>query len=83
MNAGMDADDSKAALQEEVWRVEADLAELRQTAAELRRRIGERWDDPTGRMDRATVITAAEELEALAEELEARHGELLRRLGEE
>jgi hypothetical protein len=76
----MDADDSKAALQEKLRQVEADLAELRRTAAELRQRIGERWDDPIDAADRATMITAAEEQEALAESLEARRSKLLHRL---
>jgi hypothetical protein len=76
----MDADGSKAALEEELRQVEADLAELRRTAAELRSQIG---DGPGDAVDRSTTITAAEEQEALADQLEARRDELLRRLGRE
>jgi hypothetical protein len=78
-----DPQDPQAALREELREVEADLAELRRTAAELRRQIGERWFDPTDEPERAALITAAEEQEALAEELELRREELLRRLEEE
>jgi hypothetical protein len=61
--------------------VEADLAELRRTAAELRRQIGEGWNEPTDAAERAALITQAEEQEAFAEDLEARRDELRRRLG--
>jgi hypothetical protein len=77
----MEPEDSKAALREELRQVEADLSKLRRTAADLRRRIGERWDDPTDEAERALMITAAEEQEAFAAELENRRDELLRRLG--
>ncbi|MCW2914522.1 MAG: hypothetical protein JWN52_2590 [Actinomycetia bacterium] len=76
----MDADGSKAALEEELRQVEADLAELRRTAVELRSQIG---DGPGDAVDRSATITAAEEQEALADQLEARRDELLRRLGRE
>jgi type VI protein secretion system component VasK len=70
------------ALRRELQQVEADLARLRELAADLRRRIGERWHDPTDAEERTQMITLAEEQEALAEVLENRREELLQRLGE-
>lgn len=67
-------------LRRELEEVEADLEELRDTAASLRRQIGERWDEPTDASERAALITAAEEQEALAETLTARRDELRRLL---
>jgi chromosome segregation ATPase len=79
----MDADSTTtAALREELQAVEQELAQLRESAAGLRRRIGERWDEPTDPAERATLITQAEEQEAFIEELENRREDLLRRLGE-
>jgi regulator of replication initiation timing len=78
----MDADSGTAALREELQTVEEELAQLRETAASLRRRIGERADDPTDPEERAQMITAAEEQEAFIEVLENRREDLLRRLGE-
>jgi hypothetical protein len=75
----MDAD-STTTLREELQRVEEELAQLRETAAALRRRIGERADDPTDSAERAAMITAAEEQEAFIEVLEARREQLLERL---
>ena len=53
----------------------------RETAADLRRRIGDRDDEPTDAAERSALIEAAEEQEALIDQLEARREELLRRLG--
>jgi hypothetical protein len=78
----MDADTRTAALREELRVVEEDLARLRETAAELRRRIGSRDDDPTDPEERSLLITTAEEQEALIEVLEQRREDLLRRLRE-
>jgi hypothetical protein len=75
----MDADDSRAALERELRQVEADVAELRRTAAELREQVGE--IGPTDAVERSALITQAEEQEALAVELEARRDELRQRLG--
>jgi hypothetical protein len=72
--------DSATTLREELQRVEEELAQLRETAAALRRRIGERADDPTDSAERAAMITAAEEQEAFIEVLEARREQLLERL---
>jgi hypothetical protein len=74
--------DSPTALREELQRVADELAQLRETVADLRRRIGERWDDPTDSAERSLMITTAEEQEAFIEVLENRREELLRRLGE-
>jgi hypothetical protein len=67
--------------EDELRILDAELASLRQTAADLRRRIGERWDDPADPADRATLIEEAEEQEALVEELEARRERLLQESG--
>jgi hypothetical protein len=71
----------QAAIREELRLVEEDLARLRETARDLRRRIGERADYPTDPAELSALIEEAEEQEFLADELEARREELLRRLG--
>ncbi|MCW2878723.1 MAG: hypothetical protein JWQ95_2823 [Sphaerisporangium sp.] len=76
------ATQDEAALREELRLLEEDLPRLRQTAAELRERVGERADAPTDAAEMATLITMAEEQEAFAATLEARREELLRRLGQ-
>jgi predicted nucleic acid-binding Zn-ribbon protein len=76
----MNTSESAAALEAELRVVEEDLAQLRQTAADLRRRIGEREDEPTDPAERAALIEAAEEQEALVDLLEARLEELMRQL---
>ena len=77
------ADNPTAALRDELQVLEDELAQLRQATADLRRRIGERWDDPTDSAERAALITTAEEQEALIQVLEARREGLLRRLDEQ
>jgi hypothetical protein len=71
---------STAGLTEELQLVEEDLTRLQKTAADLRRRIGDREDEPTDAAERSVLIEAAEEQEALIDEAEARREELLRRL---
>jgi multidrug resistance efflux pump len=71
--------DSRA-LRAELDEVEADLAELRHSASELRLQVGEQGFGPGDASDRAVLITAAEEQEAFAERLEVRRDELRRRL---
>ena len=71
----------QAAIREELRLVEEDLARIRETAADLRRRIGERADYPTDPAELSALIEEAEEQEFLADELEARREELLQRLG--
>jgi hypothetical protein len=77
----MNAARPPASLREELRLIEEDLARLRETAANLRQRIGERWDDPTDAAERSALIEEAEEQEALIEVLETRRQELLRKLG--
>jgi SMC interacting uncharacterized protein involved in chromosome segregation len=72
----------QAAIREELRLVEEDLAQLRETAASLRRRIGEREDDPTDPEERGAMIENAEEQEALIDQLEARREELLKELSD-
>jgi hypothetical protein len=72
----MDSEEGTTALRQELQDVETDLAELRDTAVSLRRQIGDRAADPTDASERAALITAAEEQEALAETLAARRDEL-------
>jgi hypothetical protein len=71
----------QAAIREELRLVEEDLARIRETVADLRRRIGERADYPTDPAELSALIEEAEEQEFLADKLEARREELLRRLG--
>jgi hypothetical protein len=77
----MNTSESAAAFEAELRVVEEDLARLRETAADLRRRIGEREDEPTDPAERSALIEQAEEQEALIDILTARREELLRKLG--
>jgi hypothetical protein len=72
---------SKEELEEELRLVEEDIAAVRPVLEELRRRIGEREDDPTDIEERSALIENREEQEALLARLEERRDELLRRLG--
>jgi hypothetical protein len=78
----MDTSESAAAYEAELRVVEEDLARLREIAADLRRRIGEREDEPTDPAERSAMIEQAEEQEALIDTLKARREELLRELGQ-
>ena len=71
----------QAAIREELRLVEEDLARIREMAADLRRRIGERADYPTDPAELGALIEEAEEQEFLADELKGRREGLLRRLG--
>jgi hypothetical protein len=73
---------STADLAGELRLVEEDLTRLRETAADLRRRIGDRDEEPTDAAERSALIEAAEEQEALIDQLEGRREELLTRLGQ-
>ena len=77
----MNTSESAAAYEAELRVVEEDLARLRETAADLRRRIGEREHEPTDPAERSALIEQAEEQEALIDMLKARREELLRALG--
>ena len=79
--AAMNTSESAAAFEAELRVVEEDLARLREEAADLRRRIGEREDEPTDPAERSAMIEQAEEHEALIDMLKARREELLRDLG--
>lgn len=72
----MNTEGREPALRRELQEVETELSELRDAAANLRRQIGERWFEPMDASDRAALLTAAEEQEALAESLEARRDDL-------
>jgi hypothetical protein len=79
----MTTDESNAGTRAELNDAEAELVELRRTAAEVRRRVGERWDSPADAEETASAIALAEEQETLIAALEDRRNRLLRRLGEE
>ena len=78
----METDSDRSALQQELAEVEADVASLRDTAEKLRAQIGDRSFEPADASERAALITAAEEQEALVETLEVRRDKL-RKLVEE
>jgi hypothetical protein len=79
----MENEPARTALRQELDEVTAEIEELRETARQLRRQIGERWSDPTDAAERSALITAAEEQEALAETLEARRDELRKLVGKQ
>jgi hypothetical protein len=72
--------DPRQELLEQLRLVDDELAALERDAKELRRVIGERWEEPTDSAERSAEITEAEELEALVETLQLRRRELRRRL---
>jgi hypothetical protein len=61
--------------------VDEEIAGLRATAEQLRAQVGDRADGATDPAERAAVITAAEEQEALIGVLTERREVLARRLG--
>jgi hypothetical protein len=72
------ADDD--ALRAEVRLVEEELAQLRRTTQEVRRRIGERAEGPTDPEEIGMQLTAVQEQEAVIAALEARRDALRARL---
>ncbi|WP_031172395.1 hypothetical protein [Streptosporangium roseum] len=66
-------------IQEELHQVEKELARLRGEAAELHKQVGE--IGPTDAAERSTLITMADQQEALADELEGRRQALLQQVG--
>ena len=76
----MSATRSQAAIREELKLVEEDLANLRETAASSRQRIGERADEPTDEAERAAMIESADEQEALIAQFESRRERLVAEL---
>ncbi|RCG31109.1 hypothetical protein DQ384_10115 [Sphaerisporangium album] len=79
--AGVDARDEDA-IREELRLVDEDLARLRETARELRERIGDRADAPTDMNEMGTLINMADQQDAFIATLEARREDLLSRLRE-
>jgi hypothetical protein len=67
----------EAEIREELRLVEEDLAQVRETAVSLRRRIGERADEPTDAAERSALIESADEQDALVFRLEARREQLV------
>jgi hypothetical protein len=82
LNDRVTTDGSTAELRQELERVEREIDELRQHVRELRERIGNRWDDPGDRVDHTSLITMAEEQEAVLATLEARRNALRERLAQ-
>ena len=74
MTGHVSADQLRAELRE----AEAQLENVRRTAAEIRANVGEA-EDPA---DRGSLIQAADEQDSLADQLAARRDDLLRRLAE-
>ena len=74
----MTGDVSADRLRAELNEVEADLANVRRTAADIRSGVGEA-EDPA---DRGSLIQAADEQDSLADQLAARREDLLRKLAE-
>ena len=74
MTADVPADRLRAELQE----VEASLANVRRTAADIRAGVGEA-EDPA---DRGSLIQSADEQDSLADQLAARRDDLLRKLAD-
>lgn len=74
----MDKESSATDLRAELRQLEADLANVRETAAEIRAGVGEA-DDPA---DRGALIQAADEQDNVADQLAARRDDLMRRLAE-
>jgi hypothetical protein len=68
-------------LREELRLVDEEIAELRASAAELRRQVGDRTDGTLEPEETASTISSAEELEAIVDSLETRRDGLARRLG--
>ena len=64
----------------ELSRIDTELADMRAQVRELRSQLADAG--PVDAADRASVITQAEELEALAAQLERRRETLVERLGE-
>ena len=72
--------DQAAELRTQLSSVDSEIEQLRRTAEELREQIGDRSDGATDPAERAAVITAAEEQEALIGVLTTRRESLLRRI---
>jgi hypothetical protein len=60
--------------------LEEQIAEMRRSAEEIRRRIGNEWDAPTDQAEIASELQQAEELEALVRAREERRERLAEKL---
>jgi hypothetical protein len=76
------ADDSIEELREELKEIDDGLATLRATVEDMRKQIADRSYGSGDRLDTTTLITEAEEEEAVVATLEARRAEILTQLGE-
>lgn len=64
---------------EDLRQVEEEIAHLQSSAAELRQQVGRRSDGTVEPEEVASIITSAEDLEAIADSLQPRREELRRR----
>jgi len=71
---------SRRNLREELRLVEEEIAELRESAASLRRQVGDRTDGNLEPEETGATIASAEELEAIVDTLETRRDDLARRI---
>jgi hypothetical protein len=74
-------DRPRDALEDALREVETDLADLRRGLDELHDQVGEQARAPTDVEERAQLLTAINEQEALLDRMERRRSDLLRRLG--
>lgn len=65
---------------EELRLVDEEIAEMRESAAALRRQVGDRSDGSVEPEETAATISRAEELEAIISTLQTRRDDLARRL---
>jgi hypothetical protein len=78
----MTSGQAPAALRDELQQVQRELEEMRDGAATLRRQIGERADGAADAAEVSTLLTEAEQQEAVVATLEQRRARLQRRLDE-
>jgi SMC interacting uncharacterized protein involved in chromosome segregation len=71
---------SSSGLREELRLIEEEIAELRESAASLRRQVGDRSDGNLEPEEVGATIASAEELEAIVDTLETRRDDLTRRI---
>jgi predicted nucleic acid-binding Zn-ribbon protein len=78
----MTSGQAPAALRDELQQVQRELDEVRDSAATLRRQIGERSDGAADAAETSMLLTEAEQQEAVVATLEQRMARLQQRLGE-
>ncbi len=64
----------------ELRQLDEEIAETRESAAELRRQIGDRTDGTLEPEETAATISSAEELETIVDTLQTRRDEVARQL---